>query len=118
MTDQTAATEEQGKRAHKAKPRAHRAKKGDKAEMEKLIDVVEDAVDRGVATAQELHQTIADVPFGVMERVGVLATPDGELRRFHDETAAAVYDLVRDINKQVTRFAVHLVGKADPGPHA
>ena len=78
-----------------------------------LLERVERTVDRGTTTCEEIHRAIAEVPFDTLERVGVLERSRDDVKRIHDETVGAVYDLIRDINHQVARFAADLFEARD-----
>ncbi len=87
-------------------------------EAKGLVERVEETVDRGATTAEEIHRAIADLPLGTLERLGVLEQTGGEVRRIHDETLGAIYDLVRDVNHKLARFAAELVEQRDARPDA
>jgi len=74
-----------------------------------LMDWVEDSVDKGTTTVEEIHRAIADLPLTVMERNGVLAETAADVRKIQDSSIGAVYDLVRDINHKVVRLASDLL---------
>ena len=82
-------------------------------EAKGLVERVEETVDRGATTAEEIHLAIADLPFGTLERLGVHDQTLGEVRRIHDQTLGAIYDLVRDVNHKLARFAAELVEQRD-----
>jgi hypothetical protein len=87
-------------------------------EAKGLVERVEETVDRGATTAEEIHRAIAGLPLGTLERLGVHDQTLGEVRRIHDETLGAIYDLVRDVNHTLARFAVELVEQRDARPDA
>ena len=87
-------------------------------EAKGLVERVEETVDRGATTAEEIHRAIADLPLGTLERLGVLEQAGGEVRRIHDQTVGAIYDLVRDVNHKLARFAAELVEQRDARPDA
>ncbi len=79
---------------------------------------VEETVDRGTTTAEEIHRAIAGLPLETLERLGVQDQVLGEARRIHDQTLGVVYDLVRDVNHKLARFATELVDQRDARPDA
>ena len=83
-------------------------------ESKGLVGQVEETVDRGATTAEEIHRAIADLPFETLERLGLLEKVGGEVRRVHDQTLGAIYDLVRDVNHKLAHFAAELVEQRDP----
>ena len=69
--------------------------------LELLKDLVQEAVDRGATSVEQIHQTIADLPFEALERLGVLDPEDSELRDTKTRTIGLVYDAIRRVNKEV-----------------
>jgi hypothetical protein len=68
---------------------------------ELLKDLIQEAVDRGATSVEQIHQSIADLPFEVLERLGLL-DPDGfELRETKTRTIGVVYEAIRRINREV-----------------
>ena len=82
------------------------------------VEQIEKTVDRGATTAEEIHRAIADLPFEALERLGVLETSGGEIKRIHDDTVSAVYDLVRQVNHKIARFAHDVIEAGDADPEA
>ena len=72
--------------------------------LELLKDLVQEAVDRGATSVEQIHQSIADLPFEALERMGLLDA-DGreisELRETKTRTIGFVYDAIRRINQEV-----------------
>mgnify|MGYP003484804879 FL=1 len=72
--------------------------------LELLKDLVQEAVDRGATSIEQIHQSIADLPFEALERMGLLDA-DGreisELRETKTRTIGFVYDAIRRINQEV-----------------
>jgi hypothetical protein len=79
---------------------------------------IEETVDRGATTAEEIHRVIADMPFETLGRLGVLEPSHSEIKRIHDDTVSAVYDLVRQVNRKLARFAHELIEDRDAPPDA
>jgi hypothetical protein len=69
--------------------------------LELLKDLVQEAVDRGATSVEQIHQSIADLPFDALERMGLLDPDDSELRETKTRTIGFVYDAIRRINQQV-----------------
>ena len=76
-----------------------------------LSDVVRDAVDKGATTAEEIHKAVASLPLNVLEQVELFETSAKEVRRIQDLSIGAVYDLIREINHQVSDLASELLGR-------
>ena len=69
--------------------------------LEVLKDFVQEAVDKGATSVQQIHQYIADLPFEALEKSGLLDDDRMQLRDRQRRTIGMVYDAIRRINKQV-----------------
>lgn len=85
-----------------------------KNDKEKITKVVQGAIDKGATTAEEIHRSIADLPIKVLKNMGVAEETTSNVKEFHDTTIGAIYELVHEINHQVTDLAGDLIdaGKA------
>ena len=70
-----------------------------KAELVK--DMIQQAIDKGATSVEQIHQYIADLPFEALERSGVMPDDKLKLREKQKRTIGMVYDAIRRINKQV-----------------
>jgi uncharacterized membrane-anchored protein YhcB (DUF1043 family) len=77
-----------------------------------LTRLVQDEIDKGATTVEEIHKAIADLPLKVLEESDLLKGPAKEVRRVQDHTIGAIYDLIRDINQKIGTFASELLAEA------
>jgi hypothetical protein len=73
-----------------------------------LAEAIESAIDRGTARVENIHKSIADLPFKMLEERELLRAPAREVRRVQNRAIKAVYDLVRTINHQASALASDL----------
>ncbi len=76
-----------------------------------IADLVEEAVDQGATTVEEIHKAIADLPLRILEEVDILKKPVGEIRKVQDHSIRAVYDLIREINERVGELASDVLSR-------
>lgn len=69
--------------------------------LELLKDLVQEAVDRGATSVEQIHQSIADLPFEALDRMGLLDADGSGLRDTKTRTIGFVYDAIRRINQEV-----------------
>ena len=81
-------------------------------ERKALAKFIQDAIDKGATTVEEIHKAIADLPLKVLEESDLLRRPAKEVMRVQDHTIGAIYDLIRDINKRVGTLASDLLTEA------
>lgn len=76
-----------------------------------IADLVEEAVDQGATTVEEIHKAIADLPLKILEELEILRKPVGEIRKVQDHSIRAVYDLIRDVNERVGDLASDVLSR-------
>jgi phosphoribosylformylglycinamidine (FGAM) synthase-like enzyme len=81
------------------------------ARWKRVSKVIQEAIDRGATTVEDIHKSVADLPLKVLEERPVLRRPAKEVRRVQDRSIGAVYDLIREVNAQVGNLASELLSK-------
>jgi polyhydroxyalkanoate synthesis regulator phasin len=69
--------------------------------IELLKDLIQEAVDKGATSVEQVHQYIADLPFEALERTGLLEDDRFQLREKKRRSIGMVYDAIRGINRQI-----------------
>jgi len=69
--------------------------------LELLKDYVQEAIDKGATSVQQIHEYIADLPFEAADKAGLLELDKLDLRARQKRTIGMVYDAIRRINRQV-----------------
>ena len=68
---------------------------------EVLKDFIQEAVDRGATSVEQVHQYIADLPFEALESSGLLGDDKLKLRERQRRTIGMVYAAIRRINGEI-----------------
>jgi len=84
----------------------------DKLEM--LKDLVQDAIDKGATSVEEIHKKIASLPFETLEQAGLM---DNTLKDKHNQLLSGIYNTIRGVNKQIGDFANDIFEKIEDGKH-
>jgi len=95
-------------RAEGGADRSHDAKE--------LTELIEGAIDRGARSVEEIHRAIANLPLQVMESLGLFERTARDVKRIQDESIGAVYDGIRQVNREVGRLASDLLASRGRGP--
>jgi len=66
-----------------------------------LKDMIQEAVDRGATSVEQVHQYIAELPLEALERVGLLDDERYKLKAKQRHTIGLVYDAIRRINREI-----------------
>lgn len=80
------------------------AKRRDSGAMQ-LLARIREAVDRGADAAESIHKQVAKLPLAPFEGVEPLEGALKDVRRMQERAIGAIYDLVRDINRELVRLA-------------
>jgi hypothetical protein len=88
------------------------------SDQQKLVKLIQDSIDKGATTVEEIHKSIADLPLKVLEGSELLKGPAKEVRHVRDHTIGALYDVIRKINEEVGTLASELLAEAAKRPVA
>lgn len=77
--------------------------------LEALKDLIQEAVDKGATTVEQIHQSIAAMPLEALEKRGLLDETAASLKEKQAATIGAVYDAIRRVNKEVGDLASGLI---------
>ena len=81
--------------------------KTDKDETE-LTRLVEEAIDKGASTAEEIHRAVGELPITVLESLGLEETAT-DVKKIQDRSIGAISSMIRDINHKVADLATDLL---------
>jgi hypothetical protein len=81
-------------------------------ERKALVRFIEEAIEKGATTVEDVHKSIAQLPLKILEETDVWRAPAKEVRRIQDHTIGAVYDLLWYIDEQVELLAEELLNQA------
>jgi hypothetical protein len=83
-----------------------------RSERVSLARFIQDAIDKGATTVEDIHKSIADLPLKILEKSDLLRGPAKEVRRVQDHTIGGIYDVIRRVNQRVGTFATELLAAA------
>jgi hypothetical protein len=83
--------------------------------VELIKDIVQQAIDRGATSVEQIHQFIADLPFEALERTGLLEDDRLGLRQKQQRTIGMVYEAIRRVNDEVGRFVSDQIENLEDG---
>jgi hypothetical protein len=74
-----------------------------------LSELIEEIVEKGATTAEEIHRAIAELPLNVLERLDLFEQATSEVRKVQDTSIGAIYDLIRNVNHKVAQLSGELL---------
>jgi hypothetical protein len=74
-----------------------------------LPRLIQEAIDKGATTVEEIHTAIADLPLKILEDADVMKRQAKEFRRVQHRSIGAVYRLIRDVNRRVAEMAEEML---------
>ena len=83
-------------------------------EKKELTQLIEEAVNKGATTVEEIHREIANLPISALERAGLFERTTANVRSVQDASIGAVYDAIRDVNSKVASLAGELLSRKKP----
>ena len=78
------------------------------ARIEAVKDLIQEAVDKGATSVEQIHRTIADLPLSALEQRGLLGEEGKSARKLVDSSIGAVYETIRAVNREVGDLASDL----------
>lgn len=83
-----------------------------RTEIRRIADLVQDQIDRGATSVEEIHLQIAALPLDVLERLDVFEKTAKDVRKIQATSIGAVYDVIRNVNHEVNRLAKSLLDRS------
>ena len=86
--------------------------KGDgRAEAKRVAHLVQQTIDDGADTVEEIHRSIANMPLDVLERLDVFKETVKDVRKVQDTSIGAIYALIHKVNREVGKLAAEMLGR-------
>ena len=82
------------------------------ASMKEIKDLVQETIDKGATTVEEVHQAIARMPIDVLERIAPglpLTKTAGDVQK---KTIGTMYEMIHVVNKTAGDIADDLLAMA------
>jgi phosphopentomutase len=75
---------------------------------QKLTRLIEEFIDKGANTAEEINRAVLDLPVTVLDSLGLEDTAN-EVKKVQDSSIGAIYNLIHEINHKVADLATDLL---------
>jgi nitrate/TMAO reductase-like tetraheme cytochrome c subunit len=81
------------------------------SKLKGLAELVQDAIDKGATSVEEVHKAVLNQPLDVLEKVGPLEKPVQAVREIQNRTIGSVYDVIRKVNEEVATLAKEMLSR-------
>ena len=82
-------------------------------DAQRIQALVEEAIDNGATSVEEIHQAVAAAPLEVLGQIEPLSGAAAAAQDVASRSIGAVYDTIRQVNEQVGILAERLLGAND-----
>jgi len=73
-----------------------------------LTRLVEEIIDKGANTAEEINRAVLDLPVTVLDSLGLEEAAD-DVKKVQDSSIGAIYKLIHEVNHKVADLATDLL---------
>ena len=84
--------------------------------IKSLKDAVQQAIDNGATSVEEVYMRVSRLPFEQLERFAALEGIVRKARGVHDSSVARLYDTIRAINRRIGKLADEALARAGFAP--
>jgi len=75
------------------------------ARIEAVKDLIQEAVDKGATSVEQIHKTIAELPLTALQKRGLLGDEGEKALGLVDASIGTVYDAIRTVNREIGELA-------------
>ncbi|MBF0100375.1 MAG: hypothetical protein HQK77_05645 [Desulfobacterales bacterium] len=77
--------------------------------INELKDYIQESIDNGATTVEEIHKSLANKPFEFLERIHLSGERVARFQDIHHRTIGNVYEFIRTLNRRVGEIATDLL---------
>ncbi len=81
--------------------------------VRKLKDLVQEFVDKGATSVEDIHKSIAALPLEALEGIEGIGESAKGIKEIQQKTIGGVYDIIRSVNNKVAEIAEEIISKVE-----
>ena len=81
--------------------------------LEALKNLMQDAINQGATTVEQIHKSIVDLPLSVLEKNGLLDMDSEKRDEMWDKSIGHVYEAIRRVNQEIGDLVAHAFEAVD-----
>ncbi len=82
--------------------------------LSEIQKMVQDSIENGATTVEQVHKQIANMPLEALAKFGPLEGAAQGVRDFNERSIGGIYELIRNINQKAGEFAQEQLKNIDP----
>jgi len=79
--------------------------------IKNLKDFVQNAIDKGATSVEEVHKKIAGLPLDYIAEIAPLQEQAEQVKALQDNTIGSIYETIRLVNEKGGKYAEELLSK-------
>lgn len=76
-----------------------------------LKDFVQNAIDKGANSVEDVHKKIAGLPLDFIAKIGIIHDQAEQVKELQENTIGSIYDTIRMVNEKSGEYAEELLSK-------
>jgi uncharacterized protein YaaR (DUF327 family) len=81
--------------------------------LRELQQVVQEAIDKGATSVEQVHRQIANMPLDFLAKIESLEGPVNQARDFNEKTIGSIYETIHSINTKAGEMAREILDKME-----
>ena len=79
--------------------------------VKNLKDFVQNAIDKGANSVEDVHKKIAGLPLDFIAKIGLIHDQAEQVKELQENTIGSIYDTIRMVNEKSGEYAEELLSK-------
>tara|TARA_R110001592_G_scaffold75526_1_gene228662 strand:+ start:3027 stop:3314 length:288 start_codon:yes stop_codon:yes gene_type:complete len=79
--------------------------------LKDLKDFVQNSIDKGASSVEDVHKTIAGLPLDFIAKFGLLHDQAEKVKGLQESTIGSIYDTIRMVNEKSGEYAEEILLK-------
>jgi len=83
------------------------------SKLQGLVQLVQDAVDKGATAIEDVHLAVANEPLNILKKIPPLESVASGIQKMLNHGITAVYEIIRTVNRETGEMVSGVLGKIE-----
>ena len=83
------------------------------SKLQGLVQLVQDAVDKGATAIEDVHLAVANEPLNILKKIPPLESVASGIQKMLNHGITAVYEIIRTVNRETGKMVSGVLGKIE-----